>query len=706
MAIELKERPYKFCFSKNEARYEFNLTNPTSAGNSVEIRLYCHTIKSEAAPAELVAELKLYPAPDGIVRFYANTYFESILQMDIPDPETTVPVPAYNQQRYFWIEYRQVTDLAPNNAWIISERTRKRIMLLGGIEVQKYERDNYFTNYLIANKWWLTWLPSNITDGYRFVFPTQEHYITWLRTGEAGAATKLFVKVTYTDLTTIEKSFDIPDTNKSFVFHLPAGIVQLAIEPLLIDKSIYYYEVWVADDALGKLANEYRFYVDRDYYYKKFEWIYANSLGGLDAVAVKGISQQEIEREASTVSALNLGDKLNDQIKKSDSIDTGILLTKKWKADVGYTNTAGDQDGLADILASTEIFEKVDSRWLRIRLSNKTALMGASDATKWNMPLEWMYAWINNAYTPDNKVFGAGSNAGEVYDGLISSCPLPTGLNTNEEAVGMGISIMKFMWTHPGNVIATIQVKEDGATDWADTITSDFGFAYMFGFFVPDGRTMNWRLKLKCPNDDESGWVNGPDFTLSNDASACALPTGLTWTKGTPVAGVIPFTFEWAHVLPAPEFKFEYKAVGGSTWIESTVAGLTTTINFADDGTEYQWRVSAKCGVGSESPAVNGINFVASSAVTCSNPYNLSASVYSTTALTTTVRFTWDHPGAVNFMFEWDNAALGDSGSETPLVNSIDIEFPTSYYRIYWRVAAQCTIGDYSALIDGTPIYL
>lgn len=706
MAIELKERPYKFCFSKNEAKYEFAVTNPNAAGNAVEIRLYCHTIKTEAAPPELIAELKLYPTPDGTVRFYANTYFESILQMDVPVPGATDPLPAYNQQRYFWIEYRQVTDLAPNNAWVITERTRKRVMLLGGIEVQKFERDNYFTNYLIANKWWLTWLPSNMIDGFRFVFPAQEHYITWLRTGEAGAATKLWAKVTYTDGTDLTKSFPIADTEKSFVFHLPAGVQQLALEPLLIDKSVHYYELWVADDVLGILADNYRFYVDRDYYYKTFEWIYGNSVGGLDAVAVKGVSQMEIEREASTVSTLNLAEKLNEFIKKGDSIDTGIILTKKWKSDAGFTNTAGDQEGLADILAATDIFEKIDSRWIRVRLTNKNVLMGASDATKWNMPLEWVYAWVNNTYTPDSKLFGAGSNAGEAYDGLISACPLPTGLSTNEEAVGMGISIMKFMWDHPGNVLATIQVKEDGAADWAETITSDFTFPYMFGFFVPDGRTMNWRLKLKCPNDDESGWVNGPDFTLTNDASACALPTGLTWTKGAPVAGMIPFTFEWAHAVPAPDFKLEYKAIGAATWTEVAVAALTTTISFADDGTEYQWRVSAICGVGSTSPAVNGINFVSSSAVTCSNPYNLTASVYSTTALTTTVRFTWDHPGAVNFMLEWDNGALGESGSEIPLTNTIDIEFPTSHYRIYWRVAAQCTLGDYSALIDGTPIYL
>lgn len=701
MAITLIERPYRLGFSRNESRYIFTVTNPASAGCAVQVRLFCHTITSAAAPPELITDIKLVPNPDGQVTFYAQTYFESILKLQMPSPGDNAIVPAVNQQRYYWIEYRQVTDLAPNNAWIITERDRKRVMLLGGIEVQKYERNNFFDNYLIPQKWWLTWLPSSDEEGYRFVGIAQEHYLTWLRTYTEAFVPKLYVEVFYTDGTTDDTAIDIDDPDKSLIFHLPAGVAQLDLLSLQPTKTIHYYELRVQDDTEGVLADPYRFYVDYDHYYKKFDWVYLNSISGLDAVCVHGRYTRDIDREVSSASKLNLITNINDEIKNSDTIDTGILLTKKWKGDVGWMNSAYEQDAVADLLATTELFENVDDRWLRIRLLSKTQPMGGSEDKKWSFPAEFVYAWVNSSYTPDKKLFGAGSNTGEVYDATVSACPNPTGLAAVFNADIAGQDEIKFSWTHPGNIEAIIEVKEDGTDTWVAYTGDLTGINEAYALFVADGRTMNWRLKVKCPNDDSSAYVNGPNFVLTDNASACALPTALTWTMGTPSAGLIPFTFEWAHAVPAPNFTLQYREVGTSVWTDVAVAAaVTTTIDFADDGKTYEWRVKALCDVGSESPYVNGSNFVASSAITCTAPYSLYMEVVDSTDDDVLFIFAWVHPGAINYLLQ---IRRGDGPwvDYTTLTTWREVTIDKNMDLYHWRVAAECTAGNFSSFTYG-----
>lgn len=700
MAITLTERPFRLGFSKNESRYIFTVTNPASAGCAVQVRLFYHTITSASAPPVLITDIKLTPTPDGNVAFYAQTYFESILKLQMPAAGSTTALAATNQHCYFWIEYRQVTDLAPNNAWIITERDRKRIMMLGGIEVQKYERNNFFENYLIPDKWWLTWLPTN-----RFVGLDQEHYLSWFKTITDAEDFVMKVKVVYTDATednTVELA--LPAGN-NFVYHLPTGVAQLGLAALNPDKTIHYYEVHIENVADGVQANPYRFYIDYDYYYKKFDWVYLNSLGGLDAVRVKGRYTRDIEREVSSASTLNLINQINDPVKNSDTIDTGILLTKKWKGDVGFMNSPDEQDGVADLLPSTEVFEKIDGRWLRIKLLTKTQPMGGSEDKKWSFPVEFMYGWVNDIYTPDKKNFGAGSNTGEVYDATVSACANPTGLAVVFNAEITGMAEMKFSWTHPGNIEAIIEVKEDGTDTWVPYSGDLTGLNEAYALFVADGRTMNWRLKVKCPNDDESAYVNGPDFTLIISGSACAVPFNLAVNKGTPSGGLIPTTFSWNHASAA-DFKLEYRAVGAPSWTLIDVIGATSHIvNLADDFTEYEWRVSAVCGAGSISPAVNGINFISSSSVTCEAPTGLLAEVMSSTGTHKTIRFSWSHGASLDYLLQWESLG-GYTGTETPAVDYVDIEFPISYTIIYWQVAAQCSVGDYSSFSNGAPIYL
>lgn len=700
MAITLTERPFRLGFSKNESRYQFTVTNPASAGCAVQVRLFYHTITSISAPPILIADLKLYPTPDGDVTFYAQTYFESILKLHMPAAGSTTVLKAADQHCYFWVEYRQVTDLSPNNAWIITERDRKRIMLLGGIEVQKYERNNFFENYLIPDKWWLTWLPTN-----RFVGLDQEHYLSWFKTITDAEDFVMKVKVVYTDTTEDTTTELALPAGNNYVYHLPTGVAQLGLAALNPDKKIHYYEVHIENIVDGVQANPYRFYIDYDYSYQKFDWVYLNSLGGLDAVRVKGRYTRDIDREVSSASTLNLIDQINDPVKKSDTIDTGILLTKKWKGDVGFMNSPNEQDGVADLLPSTEVFEKIDGRWLRIKLLTKTQPMGGSEDKKWSFPVEFMYGWVNEIYTPDKKHFGAGSNAGEVYDATVSACPNPTGLAVTFESEITGMAEMKFSWTHPGNIEAIVEVKEDGTDTWVPYTGDLTGLNEAYALFVADGRDMNWRLKVKCPNDDYSAYVNGPDFTLITSGSACALPFDLSVDKGTPSGGLIPTTFSWDHVSAA-DFKLEYRAVGAPSWTLVDVIGATSHIvNLADDFTEYEWRVSAVCGVGSISPVVNGSNFISSSAVTCEAPSDLLREVVDTVGLTKTVLFSWTHGAAFNYLLSW-TARTGETGTVSPTDDFVEIEFPIAYERIFWEVAAQCTAGNYSSSTTGFPINL
>jgi hypothetical protein len=701
MAISLTERPNRFGFSLNEARYVFFVTNPLTAGCLVEVKLYCHTIKNFNAPPQLIKETKLYPDPDGRVVFYCNDYLHDLLEPDVPGAGNTDIVPAYRQQLFYWIEFRQVTDISPNNPWVIAERARKRIILLGGIEVQKFERNNFFINYITAQKNWFTWIPSN-----RFVFENQEHYLTWLKYGDEEILPKLKAQVHYTDGSTSEKEIAIANHTKSYLFHCPAGVEQLGLNELEPNKKIHYYDVLVFDPTQGVLTNGYRFYIDYDVHYFYHDWVYLNSLGGIDALRIKTIPIRDMDREVDSASRLNVMYDINDAIKQGDTIDTNILLTKKFKGDAGFLWTREEQNGLADLMASMLILEAMDGRWLRVRLQNKSLPFGGSNDTKWSLPVEWTYGYMNKVYTPDKVYFGNGNNNNEVYDPVVSACPAPTGLAANEVDVSNGLSMVEFTWSHPGNILVTVEAREDGTTEWLHVFTNNFGGNILVASFVADGRTINWRLKLRCYNEDDSVYVNGPDFTITDSANACAIPTNLSWLKGSASGGIIPFTFSWNHSLPAANYTFEYREVGSPTWVSTNIAGTSTVQNFLDDGKTYEWRLKAICGAGSESPYVTGMQFVSSSSVTCSSPYNVTRQVVAITESTVIVRFSWSHPGSADFLLEWSSRATGNTGGDITSDLFTEIEFTKTEERIFWKVAAQCTPGDYSSFSNGSPVNL
>ena len=698
MSILLTERPYIFGFTKNEARYVFNVTNPLSIGCAVEIKLFVHEIQYPDSPAELITSVKLYPSPDGTVTFYANDYLDSLLTVDLPAPGSTVIKNAYNQQLYYWIEYRQVTSILPNNLWVITERTRKRVMMPGGIEVQKYERNNFFENYLIPGKKWLTWLPSN-----KFVKYEQEHYLSWLRTVDALEAPRVLVYVHYTNGDTTNKTINIAEWQKSYLFHIPTGVKQLGLDALFPDKKIHYYDVIISDNIGGVLTETYTFYIDYDQQYNWFDWSYMNSISGIDSIRIRGEFTREINRDATEASKITLLGNLNEQVKQGDRTDTSIILSKKWKGDVGYLNTPEEQNALIDMLASTGIFENIDSRWVKVQLLTKTFPLAASDDTKWNFPIEWNYSYDNCVFTPDAQFLGNGTN-GEAYDPLITSCNIPSDLTANVGPDVSGITVVEFTWTHAGTSIIKIECRKVGDTAWNSLVwfkPSDYPPGTFYSAtFVSDGQEYEWRAKAVCLNEDESTWNNGANFIVADAAVFCALPSALNVIKGDSYMGMIPFTFSWYHPLPH-EFILEYRKITGGAWTSVTVTDTNTIIQFPDDGSEYEWKVKAHCENDTFSTSVYGVNFTSDSSVSCALPYNLEYSKTAETAEFATYHFSWNHPSAINFIFQYKYSSDFVWNTLTPAVNYLDIVIPKKFGILNWRVAAKCSDTDFSAYAYG-----
>lgn len=695
MAIQLIERPYKFSFSKNEARYVFYITNPLSEDCAVDIKLFYHGVENVNAPAIFLKQVRLYPNTNGEVIFYANEYLQSIPEENFHIPGDGIIKSALTQQRYFFIEFKQVTKVNPNNAWVLAERTKKRVLLMGGIETQKFERNNFFLNYYTPGKKWLTWLQSG-----RFVGKDQELYLSWLNTTAYTDNFKLFAKVFFTDGTDDEMEVAFTNLHKGFLFHFKAGAEQLDLQTLGVGKTIHYYELRIQRVA-EVLANPFRFYVDYNHQYHWFDWLFLNSTGGIDGLRIKGNYERDTEREISSAGNVKSMISINEPFKKGEFIHTGITLTKKWKGDVGYLPTPDEQESLLDLLSSIIVYERVDGKLLQVLILNKNQITAGSLDKRWSFPLEWRYAFSNDVFTPEKTLLGAGDND-EAYDEIVTACGAPTGLTATVVGTENGISAVAFNWTHVGNVGSTIETKTNGTSIWTDVFVLDFSFPSNLLVFVADGRLMNWRLKLKCANEDESIYVNGPNFQLPTDANACAIPTGLTLTKGVPASGMIPFTFAWAHALPADNYTLEYKAVAAMVWTSVNVNALTTIISFADDGTEYMWRVKALCGAGSESIFVDGYNFVSDSSVTCSLPIDLVVIKLTTLPDSIIFRLEWDHPDANSFDVEYMNLSQNYGDFQTTSDKFLEIEVPKTLGIFNWTVSAECfPPGNYSSPVNG-----
>lgn len=404
MSTTITERPHLHSFSLNEIRYILNVSDPTVAGCAVDIELYYHGITDTVGI--LFKSFTLTPSPDGNVFCHVKDYLDSLLSTQLPVIAGATIQAVNDQVKYFYIKYREISTADPTPIWKTDE-ANKRIVLLGGVEQMQFERNNFFVSYLVATKTFLTWQPAN-----RFVFADEKLYLTFLLTTPDDFTVQ--IHAVFTDLTSHNTSIAYT-AGGNVLFRIKAGAKDLGLDVVDTSKQLYYYEIQVVKTSdSGILASPYRFYLEYRPLYSFTDISFFNSLGGLDAVRIKGEVAWSIENTGDDVEHITGSQAYNTDRPMAQYSQANQLKKDNYKGDAGWRRTPAQQEALVELLISKGRYQIVNGRWIGIVNLKKSLDLRLTTDKKWSFPVEWSYGYSDSVFTPKWLSLGTGAADGPV----------------------------------------------------------------------------------------------------------------------------------------------------------------------------------------------------------------------------------------------------------------------------------------------------
>jgi hypothetical protein len=400
MAATIIERPYKYCFSKNEIRYVFSLDNLTRINLVLEVKIKYKRTAATTDPIIDLATLQLVPNTDGLIYFPINKYLDSLLKYVVPLVDHLV-TPATQQTCFFWVEFRELSNVDIDTSFDDSESSTKRLAIKGGVSKEKFSRNNFFENVYNIEPFFFTWQPSG-----RFVFTNQPLFISsFFPNGsllDSDSYKLVFDTMTIAGTTSrITKPLDTYAGKNLYHFNIGIHFNSLP-------NNLHWFDVSIINGANDVVIAAYRYYVQYRPIYNIYDLIWHNSLGGIDFARVRGDISWELEKNVDEGDA---GFGLNEAmaiVKSAEMAQVAVNYSNKFKGDIGFLNTKKEQEALIELLITRSIYWQNDSRWIPCLNVQKSIALRKSSDELFNFPIEWNIAINNEVFTPVDFELGIG----------------------------------------------------------------------------------------------------------------------------------------------------------------------------------------------------------------------------------------------------------------------------------------------------------
>lgn len=175
---------------------------------------------------------------------------------------------------------------------------QEHYVVLGGLDFLNYPTGAWLA-YQQQVKPFLTWEPND-----KKVLPAQPEYLAFMPLTASLTGFRQWVRLRFADGSTQTRVHEeVPTGVSRFeVYHLPAGYAQLQLtDPPGLDpgpRTVVAWDVWVSDLNDVPVTEVRRYQLDQAYYpYQRF-FVYLNSLGGWNTLAVTGEAKRTLEVEA------------------------------------------------------------------------------------------------------------------------------------------------------------------------------------------------------------------------------------------------------------------------------------------------------------------------------------------------------------------------------------------------------------------------
>ena len=398
MGLTVLYTPPLLCYSKNP------IIARIATDSGVGTRMDCIILDNTSGSPVIIGTVMCYADNDGWYTFKLNKIIDSYMNtFDLEDPAAAWDDTILKLQK-----------TAINLIFSFEEGTGfttafARRVIKGGISKISFQREpEYWTEYFAVNKSWISWLPNLVKVG-----KTQPLFLTYNNYNEVVGG-KLRVKVYFTDgtFTTVDKAITA-DIEEDTFYLVKAGYTQLDVGSVDITKTVYCYEVWMADSSNAILCASKKILVAYKYEpYERF-FMYMGSSGNIEVIRTTGKASYKPEISSSFVDR-------EDQVDiNEDNVAEYVVPVNSNEYDLQKRKTIKLSSG-PKTSYEVQLFEDFRiSQWkaeyipgigiIPITIDDKTPDLGKDGDTTNSFAFTYKYAHTENIFTPDNltRLLGA-----------------------------------------------------------------------------------------------------------------------------------------------------------------------------------------------------------------------------------------------------------------------------------------------------------
>ncbi|OUJ71988.1 SprB repeat-containing protein, partial [Hymenobacter crusticola] len=304
---------------------------------------------------------------DGRTVFQVEELLDDYLGWHVPavgDVYVRLATPLF---RRFYLKYAELYGDPPVRA--ATQVLTQHMVLRGGLSSYEHVAQTYQDVYRPAVQPFLTWQPNQ-----KPVALDQPEYLYFL-VDSAATSLQLWVRWFYDDGTNAERNVATHTGLSRYEVHcLPAGYLQLGLNNAeQADRHIERYQVWVTDSD-GVLRSEVRHYLlDRRPVLQRRYLVFANSLGGMDTVAMVGEGQLDVEVTGEEVqrSPVPFPDPLD-----GDQLVLDRTLRPVLKLGSGVRDNAREWMAVQqELLLSKRVLLLYGTRWVPVTVKAQTSTL-------------------------------------------------------------------------------------------------------------------------------------------------------------------------------------------------------------------------------------------------------------------------------------------------------------------------------------------
>jgi hypothetical protein len=222
----------------------------------------------------------------GRTTFEVQELLEPFVATHLPRPGQAQPSRADGLFRRFYLRHYELTLDGVGEATVLDDN----YLVKGGLDFREAGLGTWFSGYQAARLPFFTHEPDR-----KKVLPDQPEHLYWQVPGASVDKVYLLVRVHFDDGTSSEfTAATIPDVRWFELYCLPVGFAQLGLALFEAAARVSSWQVFVLDQD-GAPASEVRtFVLDRRPAPQRRYFLYANSLGGVNTLCVRGDARQEL----------------------------------------------------------------------------------------------------------------------------------------------------------------------------------------------------------------------------------------------------------------------------------------------------------------------------------------------------------------------------------------------------------------------------